>query len=84
MQSGAQRPRDPGGLTGGRWSFRSAGRWFARLLASYQCWMLGGVGCTWGIPGAIGAKFANPDKTVIGFTGDGGSMYTIQALWTAA
>lgn len=37
-----------------------------------------------GIPGAIGAKFANPDKTVIGFCGDGGSMYTIQALWTAA
>jgi thiamine pyrophosphate-dependent acetolactate synthase large subunit-like protein len=37
-----------------------------------------------GIPGSIGAKFANPDKTVIGFTGDGGSMYTIQALWTAA
>ena len=37
-----------------------------------------------GIPGAIGAKIANPDKTVIGFTGDGGSMYTIQALWTAA
>ncbi len=33
-----------------------------------------------GIPGAIGAKFANPDKTVIGFSGDGGSMYTIQAL----
>jgi benzoylformate decarboxylase len=37
-----------------------------------------------GIPGAIGAKLANPDKTVIGFTGDGGSMYTIQALWTAS
>lgn len=37
-----------------------------------------------GIPGAIGAKLAFPDKTVIGFTGDGGSMYTIQALWTAA
>ena len=37
-----------------------------------------------GIPGALGAKLANPDKTVIGFTGDGGSMYTIQALWTAA
>jgi len=37
-----------------------------------------------GIPGAIGAKIANPDKTVIGFTGDGGSMYTIQALWSAA
>ena len=37
-----------------------------------------------GIPGAIGAKIANPDRTVIGFTGDGGSMYTIQALWSAA
>jgi thiamine pyrophosphate-dependent acetolactate synthase large subunit-like protein len=37
-----------------------------------------------GIPGAIGMKLAHPDKTVVGFTGDGGSMYTIQALWTAA
>ncbi|MEO1133795.1 MAG: thiamine pyrophosphate-dependent enzyme, partial [Cyanobacteria bacterium J06639_1] len=37
-----------------------------------------------GIPGAIGVKVANPDKTVIGLTGDGGSMYTIQALWSAA
>ncbi|GAB1545379.1 thiamine pyrophosphate-binding protein [Scytonema sp. NUACC21] len=37
-----------------------------------------------GIPGAIGIKLAHPDRTVIGFTGDGGSMYTIQALWTAA
>jgi len=36
-----------------------------------------------GIPGAIGVKLNNPSKTVIGFTGDGGSMYTIQALWTA-
>jgi benzoylformate decarboxylase len=37
-----------------------------------------------GIPGAIGAKLANPGKTVIGFTGDGAAMYTIQALWSAA
>jgi benzoylformate decarboxylase len=37
-----------------------------------------------GIPGALGAKLANPDLPVVGFTGDGGSMYTIQALWTAA
>lgn len=36
-----------------------------------------------GIPGAIGIKLAHPDKTVIAFAGDGGSMYTIQALWTA-
>jgi benzoylformate decarboxylase len=37
-----------------------------------------------GIPGAVGIKLAHPDRTVVGFTGDGGSMYTIQALWTAA
>lgn len=37
-----------------------------------------------GIPGALGLKLANPEKTVVGFTGDGGGMYTIQALWTAA
>ena len=37
-----------------------------------------------GIPGALGLKIAHPEKTVIGFTGDGGSMYTFQALWTAA
>ena len=37
-----------------------------------------------GIPGAIGVQLANPGKTVIGVTGDGGSMYTIQALWSAA
>ncbi|MEO0967710.1 MAG: thiamine pyrophosphate-binding protein [Cyanobacteria bacterium J06639_18] len=36
-----------------------------------------------GIPGAIGIKLAHPDKTVIAVTGDGGAMYTIQALWTA-
>lgn len=36
-----------------------------------------------GFPGAIGAKLAHPEKTVIGFSGDGGSMYTIQALYTA-
>jgi benzoylformate decarboxylase len=37
-----------------------------------------------GIPGAIGAKLAHPQRTVIGLTGDGGAMYTYQALWTAA
>ena len=36
-----------------------------------------------GFPGAIGAKLSAPAKTVIGFSGDGGSMYTIQALWSA-
>ncbi len=37
-----------------------------------------------GTPGALGLKLAHPERTVFGFTGDGGAMYTIQALWTAA
>jgi benzoylformate decarboxylase len=37
-----------------------------------------------GIPGAVGVQFAHPDRTVVGLTGDGGAMYTYQALWTAA
>ena len=37
-----------------------------------------------GFPGAIGAKIAHPESCVVGFSGDGGSMYTIQCLWTAA
>jgi thiamine pyrophosphate-dependent acetolactate synthase large subunit-like protein len=37
-----------------------------------------------GFPGALGAKLAEPSRTVVGFSGDGGSMYTIQALWSAA
>jgi thiamine pyrophosphate-dependent acetolactate synthase large subunit-like protein len=37
-----------------------------------------------GVPGALGLKLAYPERTVFGFTGDGGAMYTIQALWTAA
>ncbi|MFN0069963.1 MAG: thiamine pyrophosphate-binding protein [Chloroflexota bacterium] len=36
-----------------------------------------------GIPGAIGAQLAQPERVAVGITGDGGSMYTIQALWTA-
>jgi benzoylformate decarboxylase len=37
-----------------------------------------------GVPGAIGMALARPGSRVIGFTGDGGAMYTYQALWTAA
>jgi len=37
-----------------------------------------------GLPGAIGVKLASPDRTVVGFTGDGGAVFTLPALWTAA
>ncbi|HSP98138.1 MAG TPA: thiamine pyrophosphate-binding protein [Candidatus Dormibacteraeota bacterium] len=42
----------------------------------------GGVG--WGLPAAIGVKLALPDRPVVALLGDGGAMYTCQALWTAA
>ena len=42
----------------------------------------GGIG--WGLPAAIGAKLALPDRPVIALIGDGSAMYTVQALWTAA
>lgn len=56
--------------------------WQPRETGQYFLTRGGSLGV--GITGAIGAKLAFPDKPVIGFTGDGGSMYTIQALWTAA
>jgi benzoylformate decarboxylase len=42
----------------------------------------GGIG--WGLPAAIGAKVALPDRPVVALVGDGSAMYTVQALWTAA
>jgi acetolactate synthase-1/2/3 large subunit len=36
------------------------------------------------LPTAIGAAVACPDRKVICLHGDGGSMYTIQSLWTMA
>ncbi|WP_088347952.1 MULTISPECIES: thiamine pyrophosphate-dependent enzyme [Rhodomicrobium] len=36
------------------------------------------------MPAAVGASFAAPDGIVACLTGDGGAMYSPQALWTAA
>jgi acetolactate synthase-1/2/3 large subunit len=37
-----------------------------------------------GLPAAIGAAIACPDRPVLALIGDGSAMYTIQALWTMA
>jgi benzoylformate decarboxylase len=42
----------------------------------------GGIGQ--GLAGAIGVAVAQPDRPVLCLSGDGSSMYSIQALWTAA
>jgi benzoylformate decarboxylase len=38
----------------------------------------------WAMPGALGVQLANPDRPVLAIVGDGASLYTVQALWTAA
>jgi acetolactate synthase-1/2/3 large subunit len=37
-----------------------------------------------GLPCAVGAAIACPDRPVLALVGDGSAMYTIQALWTMA
>lgn len=38
----------------------------------------------YGMPVAIGAAIACPDRKVMGLIGDGSAMYTVQSLWTMA
>ena len=38
----------------------------------------------YGLPAAIGAAIACPDRKVIALEGDGSAMYTVQSLWTMA
>ena len=42
----------------------------------------GGLG--FGIAGSIGLRMGRPERPVVGVIGDGSSMYSIQALWSAA
>ncbi|WP_438391859.1 benzoylformate decarboxylase [Caballeronia sp. DA-9] len=42
----------------------------------------GGLG--YGMPAAVGVALASPGKKIIGLIGDGSSMYSIQALWSAS
>ena len=37
----------------------------------------------YGLPAALGAKVANPDRAVVSISGDGGFMFTVQELATA-
>ncbi|MGV2862039.1 benzoylformate decarboxylase [Achromobacter sp. AGC39] len=42
----------------------------------------GGLG--YGMPAAVGVALGKPDRRVIALIGDGSSLYSIQALWSAA
>jgi len=43
---------------------------------------MGGLG--FAIPAATGIRMARPDRPVVAVVGDGSSLYSIQALWSAA
>ncbi|MGB1087258.1 MAG: acetolactate synthase large subunit [Alphaproteobacteria bacterium] len=52
--------------------------------APFEHLQLTGGSIGYGLPVAVGAAVACPDRKVICPHGDGGAMYTIQALWTMA
>lgn len=63
----------------------STGRAFdsATLGAAPHTWLTnmgGSIG--YGLPVAVGAALAAPDRRVVALEGDGSAMYTLQALWT--
>lgn len=43
-----------------------------------------GAGLGYGLPAAVGAQLADPDRPVVALMGDGSIQYGITALWTAA
>lgn len=49
---------------------------------SYFGMISGGIG--WGIAAAVGVQLAQPDRPVVAILGDGSSLYSPQALWSAA
>ena len=59
--------------------------WLATQGAAPHDWMcLTGGAIGQGLPLAVGAAVACPDRKVIALTGDGAGAYTLQALWTMA
>ncbi len=53
-----------------------------RISGGFYACASGGLG--WGLPAAVGVAIADASRKVIAVLGDGSSLYTIQALWTAA
>lgn len=55
-----------------------------RTAPRHSAMYLSGGGIGFGLPAATGAAVACPDRRVLALQGDGGGMYTLQALWTQA
>ena len=48
-----------------------------------ELWRSSGGALGWGLPAAVGAKVAQPDRPVVLLVGDGTLHFSVQALWTA-
>ena len=65
----------------------TSGRQFPKVMplaAPHDCIDITGGSIGFGLPAAVGAAIACPDRKVFAFIGDGSAMYTIQSLWTMA
>ncbi|HTO71047.1 MAG TPA: acetolactate synthase large subunit [Myxococcota bacterium] len=64
----------------------SGAQWFglAAGAAPHTVLSLTGGAIGQGLPNAVGAALARPDRRVIAFQADGSGMYTVQSLWTMA
>ncbi len=69
---------DEGISSSGPWTEASAG------AAPHDHLALTGGAIGWGLPAAVGAAVACPDRPVIALQADGSGAYTAQALWTMA
>lgn len=59
--------------------------YMATMNAAPHDWLfLTGGAIGQGLPLAVGAQMAAPNRKVLALTGDGAGMYTLQALWTMA
>jgi acetolactate synthase-1/2/3 large subunit len=56
----------------------------ANYAAPHTMLSITGGAIGWGIPQAVGAAIACPDRPVIGLQADGSGLYTVQGLWTQA
>jgi benzoylformate decarboxylase len=54
------------------------------ISASRDFYVAASGGLGWGMPAAVGIAMAQPRRPVVCLIGDGSSLYSIQALWTAA
>src|SRR5438876_945906 len=65
-------------------SSRSAMQCYLPILRSETFYTMCSGGLGYAMPAAVGVALGKPGAKVIGLIGDGSSMYSIQALWSAA